>query len=269
MNTFLYIILFFMGISFGSFFTLAVYRIPLRQNITHERSYCPNCKHKLGFLDLIPMFSYIFIKGKCRYCKEGIPSRYFILEILSGISFVLLGFSLNLNAYTITIPLLIYFIFTILYITFLFIIAGIDKTKNYIEKPVLLFGFICVSTYIAYVCIVDKATNMYTYAIYYSIILLLSIFSTKYLRKNSKSSYTIDILILLCIINMFVYEAVTILTITLTLLIITFNYIRIYLINKKNIGKKINIRNNMPVALYIAISNILVMCIANYTSIYL
>ena len=71
------------------FFTLAVYRIPLRQDITHTRSYCPNCNHKLSFWDMIPIFSYIFLGGKCRYCKKEIRIRYLLLEVLSGVVFVL------------------------------------------------------------------------------------------------------------------------------------------------------------------------------------
>ena len=85
----IYIVFFMMGAVFGSFFTLAVYRIPLHQDITHKRSYCPNCHHRLEFLDLIPILSYIFLRGKCRYCGHKIKSRYLILEVLSGLVFVL------------------------------------------------------------------------------------------------------------------------------------------------------------------------------------
>ena len=92
MDTLLYIIIFIMGTVFGSFYTLAVHRIPKRQDITHTHSYCPNCNHKLGFLDLIPVFSYIFLGAKCRYCKEKIRPRYFIIELLSGSSFVIISY---------------------------------------------------------------------------------------------------------------------------------------------------------------------------------
>ena len=96
MNTFIYIIIFIIGTLFGSFYTLAVYRIPKRQDITHTHSYCPNCNHKLGFLDLIPILSYIFLGGKCRYCKQKIRPRYLILELLSGILFVVIAKLLNI-----------------------------------------------------------------------------------------------------------------------------------------------------------------------------
>ena len=63
METIIYIIIFLIGAMFGSFFTLAVYRIPRREDITHTRSYCPKCNHKLGFFDMFPILSYIILGG--------------------------------------------------------------------------------------------------------------------------------------------------------------------------------------------------------------
>ena len=71
------------GTVFGSFFTLAVHRIPRKEDITHERSYCPNCNHKLGFFDLFPVLSYIFLGGKCKYCSNKIRPRYLIYKAIS------------------------------------------------------------------------------------------------------------------------------------------------------------------------------------------
>ena len=99
MQIFIYIISFITGTVFGSFFTLAVHRLPLKQDITHERSYCPKCNHRLEFLDLIPVLSYIFLGGKCRYCKESIKKRYLFLEIGSGLVFLLTSISININIY--------------------------------------------------------------------------------------------------------------------------------------------------------------------------
>ena len=89
-----YALMFIIGTVFGSFFTLAVYRIPLKQDITHERSFCPKCNHKLSFWDMIPVLSYIFLGGKCRYCKEKIRIRYLLLEILTGTVFLLFAIKL-------------------------------------------------------------------------------------------------------------------------------------------------------------------------------
>ena len=88
MKIVLYIYIYIIGVVLGSFFTLAIHRIPRKQDITHTRSYCPNCNHRLNFLDLIPVLSYIFLGGKCRYCHEKIRPRYLIIEVLSGIAFL-------------------------------------------------------------------------------------------------------------------------------------------------------------------------------------
>ena len=127
MDTLLYIIIFIMGTVFGSFYTLAVHRIPKRQDITHTHSYCPNCNHKLGFLDLIPVFSYIFLGAKCRYCKEKIRPRYFIIELLSGISFVVIAYLMNVRVEKLDMIMITECAFIALYLYFVFLMAGIDK----------------------------------------------------------------------------------------------------------------------------------------------
>ena len=93
-----YMVCFFIiGTLFGSFFTLATYRIPRKQDIMVKRSYCPNCKHELGFFDLIPILSYLFMCGKCKYCKDKISIRYPLFELANGvfflITYMLLGIS--------------------------------------------------------------------------------------------------------------------------------------------------------------------------------
>lgn len=128
------------GTVFGSFFTLAVHRIPRKEDITHERSYCPKCNHKLQFLDLIPVWSYLFLGGKCRYCKSKIRPRYFILEIFSGFIFLLIGLSYGISVET-TIYEFINFAILILFLCSVFIIAGIDKEKYMIPNGLLVYGF--------------------------------------------------------------------------------------------------------------------------------
>lgn len=123
MNTFFYVVLFLIGTLFGSFYTLAVYRIPKRQDIIHTHSYCPNCNHKLGFLDLIPILSYLFLKAKCRYCGQKIRLRYFLLEVLSGMLFILLAFLMQLDITTLSTPKIVEYSFMILYVTFLILIC--------------------------------------------------------------------------------------------------------------------------------------------------
>ena len=156
MDIFFYIIIFLMGITFGSFYTLAVYRIPKNQDITHTHSYCPNCNHKLGILDLIPVFSYIFLGGKCRYCKEKIRPRYLILEILSGLFFVMLACLLNLHIYNLNLYIIIQYAFDVLFFTFVVLLVGIYKETKKADKRVLLYGLIIFIVYIVYLYIISR-----------------------------------------------------------------------------------------------------------------
>lgn len=257
-----YISIFCIGTLFGSFFTLAVYRIPLKKDITHERSFCPNCNHKLTFFDMIPILSYICLGGKCRYCKQKIRLRYLLLEILSGVVFVLFAIAIRLNILETSVSTIAYFVFGLLYLATLFIIAGIDKEKNQIEKSVLLFGYMIEVLYIVYLYIVEKDPNIYRYVIYLAIICILIILDTIVLRKKAKNSYTIDILLLCMYILTFTYVVASILTISMTLFIIAFYILIQKTCNEKN--KKIKINNKLPIGFFLCISNAIVLLITNF-----
>lgn len=273
MDYILYLLIFCIGTVFGSFFTLAVYRIPLKQDITHTRSYCPNCNHKLSFWDMIPILSYTILGGKCRYCREKIRPRYLLLEILSGIVFVLFAVSFKFNIYHILIgetQVFAYLIAGLLYIATLFIIAGIDKENIKIEKPLILFGFICVILYIVYLYIVGIETNIYRYVIYLTIFGMLTLFSTIYLRKKAKNSYPIDILLLLILMVMFTYEVVCIYTIIITLLAIGIQLIisKIVTRSEKHVVKGQQ-EKQLPIGFYMSTANILVLIVTNFYIFYL
>ena len=271
MDLILYVLLFCMGALFGSFFTLAVYRIPLKQDITHTRSYCPNCNHKLGFWDMIPIFSYIFLGGKCRYCKEKIRIRYLLLEVLSGIVFVLFGLSIKLSLFTANTQTVLYFITGILYIATIFIIAGIDKEKIEIEKPVLLFGFICVTVYMIYLYVVDKDPSMYRYVIYMVLSCLLILFSIAYLRKKGQDSYTIDLLVLSMLMILYTYEVVYIYTVITTLLAIAIQLLFEKINSRKNKAVKITKKEKpqIPVGFYMGTANLCILIATNFLIFYL
>ena len=270
MDYILYLLIFCIGALFGSFFTLAVYRIPLRQDITHTRSYCPNCNHKLTFLDMIPIVSYTLLGGRCRYCKEKIRARYILLEILSGIVFVLFAVSIKLSLFTLSAQTLVYFIVGLLYFATLFIIAGIDKERIRIEKPVLLFGFICVTLYMIYLYIVENDTSIYRYVIYLILSCVLLLFSIGYLRKKGKDSYTIDVLLLSMLMILYTYETVYIYTVIITLLAITIQLLIQKLSDRKSkIVKKVKVENTkIPIGFYMCVANIVMLLITNYIIFY-
>lgn len=80
------IIQFLLGASLASFFNLIAVRTLRGESIVSPRSHCDNCNIQLGNFDLIPVFSYAFLKGKCRYCKAEIPATFFMIELLVGIA---------------------------------------------------------------------------------------------------------------------------------------------------------------------------------------
>lgn len=195
MEIIIYILIFIIGATLGSFFTLATYRIPLNQDITHKRSYCPNCNHKLGFFDLIPILSYIFLKGKCRYCKEKIHPRYLIFEIISGIVFLCFTLLINFNIYNLEINKIVYWFYGMFFISTVFIILGIIKEHKQINKSVILFGTIVEILYIIY--LYTLKVSIYKYVIF-EVIIYLVILIQKYLLKNQKNiNYVLDVLILI------------------------------------------------------------------------
>jgi len=79
------IIVFAIGANFGSFLNVVIYRLPKKESFISGSSYCPHCEHKLMPLDLVPIFSYLFLGRKCRYCKEPISPRYLLIETLTGV----------------------------------------------------------------------------------------------------------------------------------------------------------------------------------------
>lgn len=76
-----------LGICIGSFLNVVALRSLAEKSWIHPPSHCPHCKHKLGFLDLIPVFSFMILKGKCRYCKQTISLQYPLTEIFTGLIF--------------------------------------------------------------------------------------------------------------------------------------------------------------------------------------
>lgn len=262
MEAFFFVIIFIIGSLFGSFYTLAVYRIPKRQDIVHTHSYCPNCNHKLGLLDLFPIFSYIFLRGRCRYCKEKIRPRYLILEALSGILFVVLAYAMNLSIYNLTPVKIAEFSFIVLYLTFIILISGIDKENKKINKDVNIYGIVIAIMYMLYLYIVENA-NIYRYGIYLVVYIIILIIDTITLKKMAKSAYVTGILLMIITMVSFTGELVTGTAIILTLLAIAI-YIILYKIKskiQKNKKTDKQISNNIPVGFYLGIANVTVFLI--------
>lgn len=102
----LYIFVFLYGIVIGSFLNVCIYRIPKHESIVTVGSHCMNCNHKLAWYDLFPLFSFLFLKGKCRYCGNKLSFQYPAVEALNGILYVIVFATHGLNLESVLYALL-------------------------------------------------------------------------------------------------------------------------------------------------------------------
>jgi len=135
------IMIFIIGICFGSFFNVVGYRLPNGMSLITPPSHCTNCNHRLGALELIPIFSYIFQKGKCKNCKSKISCFYPIFEFLTGILFVLCYLS-----YREVYPELLNIIYACVSTSAMIIIMVSDIKYMIIPDEVLIFFSIVLVT---------------------------------------------------------------------------------------------------------------------------
>lgn len=94
----LYIIIFLYGIVIGSFLNVCIYRIPKGENLVTVGSHCMDCGQRLKWYDLVPLFSWLSLRGKCRYCGAKISPQYPVVEFLNGSLYVLVIYVNGLNA---------------------------------------------------------------------------------------------------------------------------------------------------------------------------
>lgn len=85
----IYFFIFFLGLTIGSFLNCVIYRLEEGKSFLKGRSFCPRCKHDLSWQDLVPVFSFLALRGKCRYCSERISWQYPAVELATGLLFVL------------------------------------------------------------------------------------------------------------------------------------------------------------------------------------
>ncbi len=94
---FLYILVFLYGIIIGSFLNVCIYRIPKKENIATTRSHCMSCGYQLKWYDLVPLFSYLALRGKCRKCGSRISVQYPLVEALNGGLYLLIFWRYGLS----------------------------------------------------------------------------------------------------------------------------------------------------------------------------
>ncbi len=147
------ILVFLFGLIIGSFLNVVILRLataergPVRGKKSEKlggRSYCPKCKHGLIWLDLIPIFSFLFLRGKCRYCGKKISWQYPVVEISTGLIFLLiLNFKfLIFNQFEILNIINLLFLF---YIASSLIVIFVYDLKHYLIPDVVLFPAVAVT----------------------------------------------------------------------------------------------------------------------------
>ena len=92
-----FIVFFILGSIWGSFSNVCIHRLPKDQSVTFSRSHCPKCKNTIRWYDNIPLISYLILKAKCRYCNYKINIQYFVVELLSAFTFVLIYYFYGLS----------------------------------------------------------------------------------------------------------------------------------------------------------------------------
>lgn len=138
-------LIFVTGLCWGSFLNVWIFRIPEKRSIANGRSACMSCGHTLNALDLIPLFSYLFLRGKCRYCKSKISWQYPAIELLVGCLFLLTYFRFDLNPYLWAISIFL--------ITVNVVIGKIDWNTTFIPN-VISYPSIIIAIILAILSIV-------------------------------------------------------------------------------------------------------------------
>ncbi|MFZ3057488.1 MAG: prepilin peptidase [Minisyncoccales bacterium] len=116
------ILIFIFGLIIGSFLNCVIWRLYKEESFVSGKSYCPHCRHSLGFWDLFPILSYLFLRGKCRYCKGTISFQYPLIELITATLFssvfIYLGSIISLGLFfwlTIISFLIVIFVFDLKY----------------------------------------------------------------------------------------------------------------------------------------------------------
>jgi len=133
----LYIIVFIFGSIWGSFSNVCIRRIPNNTSVIKGRSHCPSCNKLIKWYDNIPLISFLILKAKCRDCSTTIDVKYFIIELISALNFVLIFYLFGFSSTTI-----LFFILSIGFLIIFFIDLKHFIIPNEITYPLMMLGFL-------------------------------------------------------------------------------------------------------------------------------
>lgn len=144
LNIILPIFIFLFGLSLGSFLNCVIYRLRQNKSPLYGRSFCPNCRHQLSWFDLIPVFSFIFLKQKCRYCRQKISWQYPLVELSTAVLVIIIYLKLNWQLPSANFQHLISFLILTVFTCFLIVIFIYDFKYYLIPDKISAPGFIIV-----------------------------------------------------------------------------------------------------------------------------
>lgn len=178
-----------LGLCMGSALNCLAWRIANKKSWTKGKSICPACRHELHTRDLIPLLSYIFSKGKCRYCGEKISPRYPLTELGLAVIFVAVFLRYGFTLYTLDIMVLASCLFTL---------SLIDLDTMTIPDRFLIIPAVCQLVYAYYY----GGFASVWYALWHGlvlggVVLLISLFMDKVLKKESMGGGDIKLLFVL------------------------------------------------------------------------
>lgn len=126
---------FLLGLVVGSFLNCVIYRLEKGESFLKGHSYCPHCRHLLSWLDLIPVLSFLFLQGKCRYCRQKISFQYPLVELSTAVMFLSLAIFYQYPISIISAVSLFYWfvVFCFLIVIFIF------DLKHYIIPDKVIF----------------------------------------------------------------------------------------------------------------------------------
>ena len=172
LDIFLYIVVFIYGLLIGSFLNVLIYRIPKKENIAVVRSHCMKCNYQLKWYDLVPLFSWLFLRGKCRKCGEKISIQYPLIEAANGILYLLVFYKFGLSIESLLYCLLFSALLALSVIDFrtyeipvgfnyfILILGLVRLVTDYVNWSNYVIGFLAVSTFLFIIIIVSKGRAM-------------------------------------------------------------------------------------------------------------
>jgi len=168
MNYLFYLVIFLFGLVVGSFLNCIIYRLQTGEGFLTGRSFCPYCKHELSWQDLIPIFSFLILRGKCRYCSQKISLQYPLVELATGLLFVSF--------------FIFHFSFFIFIIACFLIIIFVYDLKYYIIPDKVIYPAIAIALIFNFQFLISKQFLIFNHsilnalgaALFFSLIVLVS-----------------------------------------------------------------------------------------------